>query len=292
MTDDWIAGLPREPIRVKAWPGGKRVAVCFVLYVETWGIGHGPVLRPDTVARRPDLLNESFRQYAIEWGVPRVGRLMRELQLPISIALNASFLEEHPDAWRAFRAHVPTAPIVAHGMNNSTNLLPLEAGFDAQREYIRRTLDIIETGTGVRPRGWTSPSVFPNAETFTAVTSEGIAYSLDTMDSDMLSRFTTTFGPLALIPYPTVSVDMGQFFERLKGPRDMELLWIDYVDELAREAAAYPDGDATVVAIGVHPFVVGTPDGAAAFRRALEHCKNQDLVWVTDVEAVLAAAAV
>jgi hypothetical protein len=35
---------------------------------------------------------------------------------------------------------------------------------------------------------------------------------------------------------------------------------------------------------------MGTPAGAAALRRVLEHFKQQKLVWVTDVEAVLAAA--
>ena len=70
----------------------------------------------------------------------------------------------------------------------------------------------------------------------------------------------------------------------------MERLWIDYVDELAREAEADPSREATVLVIGIHPFVMGTPAGAAALRRVLEHFKQQKLVWVTDVEAVLAAA--
>ena len=86
---DWLTGLPREPIHIKAWPGGKKVAVCFILYVEVWGFGHGPNLRPDTVTRQPDVLNGSFRQYAIDWGIPRVGRLFSEEGLPLSIALNA-----------------------------------------------------------------------------------------------------------------------------------------------------------------------------------------------------------
>src|SRR5260221_14300484 len=47
---------------------------------------------------------------------------------------------------------------------------------------------------------------------------------------------------------------------------------------------------ATVVAIGIHPFVVGTPAGAAAMRRVLENLKAQELVWLTDVEAILRAA--
>ena len=70
----------------------------------------------------------------------------------------------------------------------------------------------------------------------------------------------------------------------------MERLWIDYVGELAREATADPNRAATVLAIGIHPFVVGTPAGAAAMRRTLEGLRKMNLVWVTDVEAVLKAA--
>jgi allantoinase len=287
---DWITGLPREPIHVQAWPGEKKVAVCFVLYVEVWGFGHGPNFRPDTAARDPDVVDEAFRQYAIDWGIPRIGRLFNEQGMPLSIALNALFPEERPDVWKQFRSLAPNAPIIAHGINNSTELLPLGRGLDAQRAYIRRTLDLIEKDTGVRPRGWSSPSVYPNADTFTATAAEGVSYSLDAMDSDVLSRLIIKSGPLVLIPYPVVTVDMGQYLERSKDPSDMERLWIDYVTELARDAAAYPDREATVVAIGIHPFVVGTPAGAAAMRRVLEDFKKQKLVWVTDVQAVLEAA--
>jgi allantoinase len=287
---DWITGLPREPIHVAAWPGGKKVAICFVLYVEVWGYGHGPNFRSDMDGRDPDVVDESFRQYAIEWGISRVGRLFNEQDVPLSIALNALFPAQHPDVWKLFRALVPKAPIVAHGMNNSTQLLPLGRGLDAQAEYIRRTLDLIEKDTGVRPDGWTSPSVYPNGDTFTATAAEGIHYSLDAMDSDTLSRLATKSGPLVLIPYPAVTVDMGQYLSRSKEPSDMERLWIDYVSELAREAGANPGREATVVAIGIHPFVMGTPAGAAALRRVLENFKQQKLVWVTDVQAVLNAA--
>ena len=223
-ANDWITGLPREPIAVRAWPGEKKVAVCFVLYVEVWGFGHGPNFRPDTAARDPDVVDEAFRQYAIDWGIPRVGRIFKEQGLPLSIALNALFPEKYPDVWKQFRALVPKAPIIAHGINNSTELLPLGRGRDAQRAYIQRTLDLIEKETGVRSRGWSSPSVYPNADTFTATAAAGISYSLDAMDSDVLSRLATKSGPLILIPYPVVTVDMGQYLDRSKDPRDMERL--------------------------------------------------------------------
>jgi allantoinase len=289
-TTDWITGLPREPIHVRAWPGGKKVAVCFVLYVEVWGFGHGPNFRSDMTARDPDVVDESFRQYAIEWGIPRVGRLFNEEAAPLSIALNALFPEQHPEVWKEFRAEVPEAPIIAHGINNSTELLPLGRGLNEQEAYIRRTLDLIAKDTGVKATGWSSPSVYPNADTFRATAAEGITYSLDAMDSDVLSRLQTKSGPLVLIPYPPTTVDMGQYLSRMKEASQIERLWIDYVTELANEAEAHPGRDATVVAIGIHPFVVGMPDGAAMLRRVLENFKSQKLVWVTDVQAVLDAA--
>jgi allantoinase len=289
-STDWITGLPREAIHVKAWPGGKKVAVCFVLYVEVWGHDHGPNFRPDMNGRTPDLVDEAFRQYAIEWGVARVGRLFKEMGAPLSLALNAQFPEQNPDIWKDLRASVPNAPIVAHGLNNSTDLLPLDKGPQAQRAYIRQTLGMIEKSTGVKSVGWSSPSVYPNAETFAATATEGIRYSLDGMDSDILSRLATKPRPLVLLPYPPTVVDMGQYLSRFKEASDLERLWIDYVGELAREAAANTDREATVVAIGIHPFVVGTPAGAAAMRRVLESFKKMNLVWTTDVEAALKAA--
>jgi allantoinase len=289
MTD-WVTALPRQPIHVDAWPGNKKVAVCFVLYVEVWGYGQGPNFRTDMNGRDPDVVDEAFRQYAINWGVPRLGRLFHDEGVPLSIALNAQFPEQRPEVWKQFRTLVPTAPIIAHGINNSNQLLPLGRGLDAQEAYIRRTIDMIEKDTGVRSTGWSSPSVYPNGDTFTATAAEGITYSLDAMDSDTLSRLTTKSGPLLLIPYPAVTVDMGQYLSRDKEPGDLEHLWIDYVTELAREAAADPTSEASVIAIGIHPFVVGTPAGAAALRRVLENLKQQKLVWLTDVQAVAEAA--
>jgi allantoinase len=292
-SPDWITGLPRQDIHVKAWPGGKKVAVCFVLYVEVWGHDQGPNFRPDMTDRKPDVVDEAFRQYAIHWGLPRVGRVFSEMRAPLSLALNAQFPEQEPAAWRQLRGYVPHAPIIAHGLNNSTDLLPLAQGQEAQRTYIRQTLDLIAKDTGVRSLGWSSPSVYPNADTYAATAAKGIRYSLDGMDSDILSRLATQPQPLWLLPYPPSVVDMGQYLLRFKEATDLERLWIDYVGELAREAAANPAGDATVVAIGIHPFVMGTPAGAAAMRRTLQNLRNlqkQNLVWLTDVEAVLKAA--
>ncbi len=287
---DPVTGFAREPVHVAAWPADKKVAVSFALFVEEFGLGQGPVYRPDLATRNPDLVNEAFRQYAIDWGIPRVGRLFKELEVPLTIVLNAEFPEKHGAVWSAFRASQPNAPIIAHGMNNTNRQWPLGLGIAGQRAYIRRTLDLIAGTTGVKSAGWSSPSVYSNGETMQAVAAEGITYTLDQMDSDIISCLKTPDGTLVLLPYPVVTVDMGQQLARMKGATEIETLWVDYVQELAAEARADPAREATMVVIGVHPFVVGAPDGAAAMRRALLRLKMDDKVWLTDTDAIRRAA--
>jgi allantoinase len=287
---DPVTGFARNPIRVAAWPGGKKVAVSFALFVEEFGFGQGPVYRPDMVARNPDLVNEAFRQYAIDWGIARVGRLFKELDVPLTVVLSAEFPGKYASVWKEFRASQPNAPIIAHGMNNTSRTLPLGRGLAEQKAYVRRTLDMIGSTTGVTPVGWSSPSVYSNGDTAQAVAAEGITYTLDQMDSDVISRLKTPDGPVVLLPYPVVTVDMGQQLQRMKSPTEIESLWLDYVLELAAEARADPSRQATTVVIGIHPFVVGTPDGAAAMRRVLSRLKTDDAVWLTDTDAIRTAA--
>lgn len=289
---DRVTDFTREAIHTTAWPFGKKVAVCFALFVEEFGFGQGPIFRPDLASRKPDLVNEAFRQYAIDWGIVRVGRLFKELDVPLTVAPNAEFVGKHPSIWKEFRSMLPNGPLVAHGLNNTNHMLPLRGGIAAQRAYIRRTLNLIAETTGVRPTGWSSPSVYFNSDTMLALAAEGVAYTLDKMDSDVISRLKTPDGSLILLPYPTITVDMGQYLARMKTTREIETLWLDYVSELANEARANPARDATSVVIGIHPFVVGTPDGASALRRVLLRLKADDAVWLTDVDGILKAAGV
>src|SRR4029077_16979241 len=92
---DAVTGFPREPIHVAAWPAGRKVAISFALFVEEFGFGQGPVFRPDPANLNPDLVNEAFCQYAYDLGIARVGRLFKELDVPLSIVLNAEFPGKH-----------------------------------------------------------------------------------------------------------------------------------------------------------------------------------------------------
>src|SRR4029077_13836280 len=104
---DAVTGFPREPIHVAAWPAGRKDAISFALFVEEFGFGQGPVFRPDLATRTPDLVNEAFRRSAIDWGIARVGRLFKELDVPLSVVLNAEFPGKYPSVWKELRAAQP-----------------------------------------------------------------------------------------------------------------------------------------------------------------------------------------
>jgi hypothetical protein len=81
------------------FPHSAIVAASQYAGVEVWGRGQGPNFRPDMNGRKPDIVDEAFRQYAINWGLPRVARLFHELKVPLSLAVNAQFPEQHLSVW-------------------------------------------------------------------------------------------------------------------------------------------------------------------------------------------------
>ena len=148
---DLITGFPRQTIEQKEWMPGKKVAVCFIIHLETWGVGMGPNLRPDLTDRKPDLVNEAFRQYGIHIGLERACRSFSRRGIAGHGFTQCSVSRRsEPDAWKKFREQMPNNAIIAHGMNNSTQQMPLGRGWAKQAEYIKATLDLIEKETGAR----------------------------------------------------------------------------------------------------------------------------------------------
>src|SRR5262249_31176747 len=127
----------------------------------------------------------------------------------------------------------PNAPIIAHGMNNSNRGLPLGRGLAAQKAYIRETLDLIAGATGVRPTGWSSPSVYSNGDTMQAVAAEGITHTHAPNASAIISRLRRREGSLFCLPSPVCTVHVGHPLARMRAPAEIETLWLDYVLELA-----------------------------------------------------------
>src|SRR5262249_22295350 len=80
---DWVTAFPRTQFQYPDWLGGRKVAASYALFVEEFVFAQGRVLRPYLASRSLDLVNEAFRQYAMDWGITRVGGLFKELDVPL-----------------------------------------------------------------------------------------------------------------------------------------------------------------------------------------------------------------
>src|SRR5260370_34770917 len=95
-------------------------------------------------------------------------------------------------------------------MNNTNRGLPLGRGLAAQKAYVRETLDVIAGATGVRPVGWSSPSVYSNGDTMQAVAAGGITYTIGQKGFDIHLRFETPARSVIQLPYSGVTGGQGQ----------------------------------------------------------------------------------
>ena len=94
---------------------------------------------------------------------------------------------------------LPNAPLIAHGMNNTSRMLPLRSGIAAQKAYIRRTLDFTAEAAGVSPSGVESERLFQWR--YDASDGRGRRQpTLDQMGSDVISRLNTRVVSLACRP--------------------------------------------------------------------------------------------
>src|SRR5499433_2006264 len=102
---------PYSPIPARAvydWPNGKRLAVYVGLNLEWFSFGQGLGAELAPGGPQPDVLNYAWRDYGNRVGVFRLAELCAELQLPVSLLINARMVAEAPQAVDAF----PGAEIV------------------------------------------------------------------------------------------------------------------------------------------------------------------------------------
>src|SRR5215470_5498992 len=157
----YSAIVDRSPLR---WPGGARVAVWPMLAIEhfVWGES-GTAIQPLLTAH-PEVANWAWRDYGNRAGVSRLFDLFDELELPLTVCLNAEVCEHYPRVVAAIKEH-PRWAVLPHGLNNNT------AGHrglarDAERRLIERTLAIIHKEFGRMPLGFMVPNWSMTEDTF------------------------------------------------------------------------------------------------------------------------------
>jgi len=254
------------------WSNGARVAIWVIPNIEYFHItGSGASIRSNPAPLRPDIPNHSWREYGPRVGVWRLMEVMNRFQIPGTVALNAAVCDHYPEILEEARGL--QWEFMGHGWTNSETLTGLSE--NDERALIRRVRDRMKAYFGLAPRGWLSPALNETWATPDLLKEEGYEYTCDWVHDDQPTWLTTRAGPLMTMPYTLEVNDLPAFIGRHESSEDFRRMICAQFDQL------YEDGEsqARVMAIALHPFVIGTPHRIGALVDAFRYMQGRSAVW-------------
>jgi peptidoglycan/xylan/chitin deacetylase (PgdA/CDA1 family) len=282
-THDRYAYSPISTRPVYDWPGGKRLAIYIGLNLEWFAFGEGLGAELAPGGPQPDVLNYSWRDYGNRVGVFRLAELFAELNMSVSLIVNAQMYRHAPQAIAAF----PGAEIVGHGRTNSERQGTLSES--EEQRLIAETTATIERHSGSRPRGWLGPWISQSPLTPDLLQEQAYSYLLDWCHDDQPVWMTTRNGRILSVPYPQELNDIPQIVARKREGNEFADMIVDAFEVMQDECARRP----LVMGIALHPYIVGWPHRFKHLARALRHIarKADERVWFATAGAIAAHAA-
>ena len=305
---DWSM-LPRRPgVR---WPGGARVALWVTVSLQWLPLNmKGQPFKPPGAMQTayPDLRHYTLRDYGNRVGIFRLFEALGRHGIRASAPMNAAVAQRVPSlvkdcldrGWE----------IIAHGQDMDHlhhGALPV----DEERAQIAHTLAILQGATGGRVRGWLSPAKSQSHATPDLVAEAGLDYLCDWVNDDMpypVRTVTGALGPspahyqhppgqggaqgvqpgrtLVAMPHPIDLDDHTILVQNHHTEDDFRDALTDQFDLLAREASA---DNGRIMAVSLHPWVIGQPYRIGALEEALSHIMRHRGVWAATGAEILDA---
>jgi peptidoglycan/xylan/chitin deacetylase (PgdA/CDA1 family) len=262
----------RPPLKL---PNGARMAVWVIVNVEEWDIKQ---IMPRTVltppaggSPMPDVPNWAWHEYGNRVGFWRMLKVFDEFNIPGVLAINGSALAAYPPIVEA--ALQRNWEFMGHGFTQR-NMQKVEN----EREDIRKTADVIAAATGKRPRGWLGPGLTETWETPDLLKQEGYDYVADWVLDDQPVWLKTTTTPIVNVPYTQECNDVAMMLIQHHKATEYYDRAIDQFDQIYEDSAE----SARIMALVVHPYIMGAPHRLKHFRRIFETIKQKpDVAFMT-----------
>jgi peptidoglycan/xylan/chitin deacetylase (PgdA/CDA1 family) len=164
---------------------------------------------------------------------------------------------------------------MGHGISNS--MLINRQTEDEERALIQDVVDTIRKSTGKHPRGWLSPALSESHRTLDLLAECGIEYVCNWVNDEQPYPIRVKAGSMISIPYSVEINDIPAFLDLKQSAETFGRMICDQFDVL------YEDGAKTgrVMAICLHPFLIGHPYRSKYFPQALAHITSRQEVWLT-----------
>lgn len=271
-----MSSNPRVPYRMSHHrppipaPEGKPLIVHLVVNVEHWQFEHEMprkiITAPHGAEQIPDVPNFSWAEYGMRCGMPRILDTLDQRGLPASTSMNAGVIDAYPDCAAAMRE--AGWEFIGHGIHQRS----MQTESD-EAALVQAALEKLETFTGEKVRGWLSPGLKESFDTPDILKAAGLDYVCDWVVDDLPVWMTTEQGPMIAMPYNLEVNDSIIYAVEKHSSAEMYTRLSDTV--AAFEGELSPDTP-RVLAIGLHPHLIGVPHRIGYLEKMLELLMSRD----------------
>lgn len=287
MRYDFVPINERKPLR---WPNGKRLAVILTVNLEYWDkvqesdkpyYPGGPgIVGGNLPGNVYDNANYTWREYGQRVGVWRIFDVLDAEGVSASCTMNAKMALERRQVIDAVLER--NWELVAHNYVQDELLTDYMFDEAAEREVIRRTLDIYEQTVGRKAKGWLSSSLRSTLNTIDILAEEGLIFVTDLLNDDQPYLVETRSGrPMVSVSYTSEVNDFSFLRQGLVAETGLQM-FKEQFDWLYMESAR----GGRFMNIGLHPHVIGQPHRIRALRDFIRYAKGFDDVWFATREEI------
>lgn len=270
---DWSMLPERKPVK---WPNGARIAVWIIPALEWFPLNmKGQPFKPPGAMQTayPDLRHYTLRDYGNRVGIYRIMEALTRRNMKVSVAINAAIAARTPSLVR--ECADLGWEIIAHGRDMDH----LHHGGMAEEEERLLVIDSIkrlEDCSGQKIVGWLSPAKSESFITPDLISEAGLKYLCDWVNDDLPYVMRTRKGSVISMPHPIDIDDYTILVQNHHTEDDFRDALIDQFNFLYKESS--PEAG-RIMAISLHPWVIGQPYRISALEQALDHINRHAAVW-------------
>src|SRR6476620_6830682 len=249
-------------------PDGARLAVWVIVNVEEWDIRQTMprtvITPPAGGAPMPDIPNWAWHGYGNRVGFWRLLEVFDSSRIPATLAINGSAIAAHEPITRAARDR--NWEFMGHGLTQK-NMQKVEN----EAADIARTTELIAGYAGRRPRGWLGHGLTETWETPDLLLEAGYEYVCDwVLDDQPVLLKTRSGSSIVSVPYTQECNDVAMMLIQHHKASEYSDRAIDQFEQLRHDA----QGSARVMAVVLHPYIMGAPHRLKHFRKVIEHISS------------------
>ncbi len=278
---DWSMLANRSPVK---WPGGADLALWVNVAVQFFPLNQSgkPFAPPGGMSTAyPDLRHFTLRDYGNRVGICRCLQALDDYAVTPTFAVNAAIGERAPALLERLLAR--NNEILA----SSWHMDSLHHGDmpEAQEAaLIDKSLDVLRS-RGCAVTGWQSPAGSQSRSTPDLLADRGIRYIADWINDELPYPFRTRAGDLVALPLSLELDDEFIIRNNLHSEWEYAVQVKDACDYLLAEARA--TGHGRLLALSIHPWLIGQPHRISAFESVLEHIASQRGVWSASAHEIV-----